>query len=546
MATLAVTAALGLLFFTAQDFIHGRELWVSDGTTAGTHMVRNLTAGDADSNITSIARVKGGVAFIVQRDSSTADLYFSDGTAANTKSIRAASNTIFGSVGGYAYFTTRDLGGIWYTDGTRLGTKEVAGTDINTQVPSIILPFKSQTLIVKLPQAGTSDNFHYELFLHDRINNKLRKLPPVIFSKAGIARIAVVGDKLVYAHEDIAHGAELWVSDGTAAGTKLVKDIFKGSIGSFDTRWSPYFDGPLAFRGKAYFLANDNVHGAELWVSDGTPAGTKLLKDIIPGVGGITNDVEFNDNVGHLITAYPYIVFWAHGSLWRSDGTPAGTRSFTLRDGAGRTIVMSQGTRASGGGPQSFLFEGHPTGSTKSALYAGNIIAGTARVVRDLNKTLDCLGIEYDFIYSFTRYAGKQFFSGTDKTTITGCPDRFANSELWVTDGTTAGTRRVREIYPGWVGPSMPNSTTLGQTHSSSPSAAIGQHRPTQRQIPRGSKDDERPTATASGLSIWPRWPSQNRRADVHGRLTCQRQRGRIYTDVVIAGLDPAIHAVAV
>jgi ELWxxDGT repeat protein len=62
-----------------------------------------------------------------------------------------------------------------------------------------------------------------------------------------------------------------------------------------------------------------------------------------------------------------------------------------------------------------------------------------------------CLGIEYDFIYSFTPYAGKEFFSGTDKTTVTsfGCPDRYSNSELWVTDGTTVGTKKLREIYPG-------------------------------------------------------------------------------------------------
>jgi ELWxxDGT repeat protein len=385
----------------------------------------------------------------------TAYLYFSDGTAANTKSIRANSHTIFGSVGGYAYFTTRDQGGIWYTDGTRLGTKKVAGTDINTQSPSIILPYRSQTLIVKLPQAGFSDGFHYELFLHDRINNKLRKLAPVIFSKAGIARIAVLGNTLIYANEDAAHGAELWVSDGTAAGTKLLKDIFKGRIGSFDVRWSPYFDGPLAFRGKAYFLANDGIHGAELWATDGTPAGTNLLKDIVPGVGGITDDVEFNDNVGHLNTASPFIVFSVRGgSLWRSDGTPAGTKSFVFRDGAGKSIIPSQGLRASTGNARGFLFEGRPAGSVKSALYIGDVIAGTARLVRDLNKTPDCPtpggpGIEYDFIYSFTPYAGKKFFSGADKITIPSCANRFANSELWVTDGTTAGTRRIREIYPG-------------------------------------------------------------------------------------------------
>src|SRR4051812_2964980 len=109
MVTLAASAVLSLLFFTAQDFTHGRELWETDGTTAGTHVVRSLSAGDADSNIGAIASVKGGVVFLVQSDSSTTDLYFSDGIATNTRSIRHNPTALFGSVGGYAYFTTRDV-----------------------------------------------------------------------------------------------------------------------------------------------------------------------------------------------------------------------------------------------------------------------------------------------------------------------------------------------------------------------------------------------------------------------------------------------------
>jgi ELWxxDGT repeat protein len=34
-----------------------------------------------------------------------------------------------------------------------------------------------------------------------------------------------------------------------------------------------------------YFIANDGFHGFELWRSDGTEAGTLLVKDVIPGRG---------------------------------------------------------------------------------------------------------------------------------------------------------------------------------------------------------------------------------------------------------------------
>ncbi|MEX0897910.1 MAG: ELWxxDGT repeat protein, partial [Steroidobacteraceae bacterium] len=44
-----------------------------------------------------------------------------------------------------------------------------------------------------------------------------------------------LGGTLFFVADDVAHGWELWKSDGTAAGTMLVKDINPGPEASFPT-----------------------------------------------------------------------------------------------------------------------------------------------------------------------------------------------------------------------------------------------------------------------------------------------------------------------
>src|SRR5205085_6946050 len=96
------------------------------------------------------------------------------------------------------------------------------------------------------------------------------------------ARDAVVlGSIAIFFADDGVRGCEPWKSDGTAAGTALVKDINPGPTGSFDGSQS---QRQLAVMGAfAYFVANDGVSGYELWRTDGTEAGTTIVKDIDPG-----------------------------------------------------------------------------------------------------------------------------------------------------------------------------------------------------------------------------------------------------------------------
>jgi ELWxxDGT repeat protein len=137
-------------------------------------------------------------------------------------------------------------------------------------------------------------------------------------------------------------GRELWITDGTVAGTKAVGDLRPGAAGSEPTGFT------ATTGGRFVFSADDGVAGRELWVSDGTTAGTRLLVDLLPGAAG-------SDPQNFTALADGRVAFTATGAtgagLWVTDGTAAGTVAFgaglaasnlaatTLFDGVNRTAT---------------------------------------------------------------------------------------------------------------------------------------------------------------------------------------------------------------
>jgi ELWxxDGT repeat protein len=128
-----------------------------------------------------------------------------------------------------------------------------------------------------------------------------------------------VGGILYLSVDDGEHGYELWRSNGIRKGTRMVRDISPGAGSSL-------IDGFTAIDRTFYFSADDDVlggeykgvYGDELWQSDGTGRGTRMVKDINPGA------ME-NYFVHHLIKVGNTLYFFGPGGLWRSDGTEAGT-----------------------------------------------------------------------------------------------------------------------------------------------------------------------------------------------------------------------------
>src|SRR5439155_1369383 len=117
-----------------------------------------------------------------------------------------------------------------------------------------------------------------------------------------------VNGTLFFSADGGVNGSGLWKSDGTPAGTVLIKAIYPYEL--------------VNVNGTLFFAADDSVNGYELWKSDGTEEGTVLVKEI-----GVCCARDFprelvNVNGTLLFTAYDSV---NGGELWRSDGTAAGT-----------------------------------------------------------------------------------------------------------------------------------------------------------------------------------------------------------------------------
>ncbi|MFN8479359.1 MAG: ELWxxDGT repeat protein [Kouleothrix sp.] len=346
------------LFFTGDDLAHGRELWVSDGTTAGTHLVKDIVPGSAESLPGSLVNVQGTLFFGTE----LGQLWKSDGTEVGTMMIAPVvmqSPIVMGST---LFFRgiANNTPGLWKSDGTPAGTVQIDTADpVDSAVIGNTLYYLAHT-----PQNGwglrkiTAQSASMEA-IADFTNNDG-------YTPAGLM---AVNSRLYVTVGTAQTGWELWTSDGTAAGTTLLKDIFPGStsssphdltningtlyFGAADSDdgqalWasdgttagtrriisidpslprSSYPTNLVAEANRLFFTADDVTHGQELWVSDGTGAGTTVLDSNPTGASYPHNLVPLNGKVYYIASS------GQASPLWRSDGTPGGTQLVPLPDG---------------------------------------------------------------------------------------------------------------------------------------------------------------------------------------------------------------------
>jgi ELWxxDGT repeat protein len=407
----------GVLYFEGNS----GYLWRSDGTAAGTVPVTTNVTVTNPWSLTAI----GSTLWFGGQGANGAELWKSDGTDVGTTLVKdinpgpGSSNPDgFAAVDGVVYLSADDgTHGyeLWRTDGTAAGTSMVA--DINPDVvPQLWTPRSKGSFPLEL--TGVDHTLFFTAY-------------------DGVSR-------------------QLWRSDGTAAGTKLVTLIAPVPPQAFyDADWQvclalqSRFCAPMPYGAPSptglttvghtlFFAADDGLHGDELWKSDGTPTGTVMVKDINQATpymasccgGSIQLEAVrtrvtapssprmFNvvgDNLYFVADGPPTLgcACISTSALWRSDGTDAGTTAITGIDG-----TVFGATHFDGG----FLV------STFSGLYwndgvrsaAVKLVSGSTRAITPLGRTA--------------------YFAHDDGV---------HGEELWKTDGTVAGTSLVQDINAG-------------------------------------------------------------------------------------------------
>src|SRR5215218_3308093 len=372
----------GSLLFGANHPRFGEELWRSNGTKPGTKLVKDIDPGPlvirkmektetGSSAPDSVLRTKKWIYFQATTVKYGDELWKSDGTKWGTKLVKdivpgpgtSDPEDIVSTAPRTTFFRAWDKKHgeeLWKTDGTEKGTKLVK--DINPDLPpgarckqgDCGIPKgwshpDTVTVMGKQVFFAADDGKHgVELWKSDgtekgttlvkdintvKGNSNPNDKGDAINRSAEVEKLYVVGKTLYFRASDGKHGVELWKTDGTNKGTKLVKNINPATPDPINTACkrrkscagSSWVDAMTRVGKRIYFTAKDGKHGLELWKSDGTNRGTKLVKNINPSSASDASDIS------NLVAMGKRIYFTAndgkHGlELWKSDGTVKGTR----------------------------------------------------------------------------------------------------------------------------------------------------------------------------------------------------------------------------
>jgi ELWxxDGT repeat protein len=414
------------LFFVAPE--GGRELWTSDGTPAGTRALTRFARPDpfvrrAESSPDIVFQDAGGLAcFLAQDDAAGRELWCSDGTAAGTRAATAMAlpSPFVGlptwrveRIGGRLVFPALDgaRGDRWWTSDGRAASAA--------------------------PLAGCPGGC------------------PAVDPASPLAR---VGGRLFFGGQDGAPvvppaqpAVDLWITDGTGAGTRRVEDLCPSCRMA---RMMPAL-------GELFFVAGPRFDLQELWASDGTAAGTGPLFQL----------ADFDEI---LVDASPAtiggsVLLRRRAGFWRSDGTPAGTRELALlaRNDLGSDPTSLTPT------PDGIRFQAN----NRDFSYALWTSRGTTATTQPVETAVRPEGLTAFGSLTLIHPIGEQTLLRTDGTaagTFRLSPEglvvrrpvvvvgsqalflayaRLAEEDqtvsLWATDGTVAGTRQIAELAVG-------------------------------------------------------------------------------------------------
>ena len=348
------------IYFNATTNSNGNELWVTDGTNAGTTLVKDIYLGTLNSNIEKLTSINNYLLFSANDGNRLYNtLWKSDGTPNGTFELKDTNLTQnsdmdlrFVEFNGEVFFPSgyNSSNGVelWKTDGTSTNTNLFE--DIFHRYSGVYDFFDSAEINGKLIISGNNGNGKEPFVTDGTVNGTfiIKDINPgssaSIFSSSDFrpASYTKAGNYVFFRAASSNIGFELWKTDGTQTNTSLVKDIKSGSGSSLSE-----FTFFAELNGILYFKADDGIHGEELWRSDGTNEGTYLVKDINPGsapsLNGISN-VYYNEpnilNEKCFAILNGFLYFTAKdgidNSIWKTDGTENGTiKVITIQQSGG-------------------------------------------------------------------------------------------------------------------------------------------------------------------------------------------------------------------
>ena len=217
---------------------------------------------------------------------------------------------------------------------------------------------------------------------------------------------------------------QLWQTDGTASGTTLVKTI--------NATGPANITNIFASGGKIYFGASDGVNNNQLWVSDGTAAGTTLLKIINPtGTAYPNTFIAYNGKV--YFSADDGINGF---QLWATDGTSSGTVKITnINPSVSIGLQPSIFTLFN----SKLFFCGIDTDAFYQLWSTDGTPSGTLKIKTDYTPRN---GVRGFYPSSMAVHNNKLYLAGYDSLSQI--------DQLWESNGTTAGTLRITNfpLYP--------------------------------------------------------------------------------------------------
>jgi ELWxxDGT repeat protein len=457
------------LYLAGRDVDHGTELWKSDGTAQGTHLLKDLTPGTGNSHPTGMTVVGGRMYFRAGHDSDGGNvLWTSLGTPDTTRELKTFKDPLFfyPSSGKTLYFAADDgISGreFWKTDGTPAGTvllKDLRGTK-NSYYPS-----GSMTIGSNLYFNATNETQNPVLHVTDGTSAGTKALP-FIQTYARPSHFCRVGEHFYFAKAeknlDSDSDVELWRSDGSPEGTALVKNIRAG--GSSNPRNFVPVGNLLYFTTTIDSPGQTTTHSA-FCRSDGTAEGTIQLTELgaIEGYEFRRDHLKNYVNVGSVL--YFIAEFFSYSQLWRSDGTAAGTLMLMQSSGmSGLSVVGDAAFFLSSEPGQQFLYksDGTVAGTVKIAgpyryLESGGLktLPGRSNIGyflrRGENESVDLCRTDgtTEGTYQVHSVTGASNFVYLNSIVVVGDSllygvERINRRELWSSDGSTEGTKLVRE-----------------------------------------------------------------------------------------------------